>query len=117
MERYGAPVYTRELGDVGRLELFDANGGQITVEYAVIGDVNIDREIVLVGDAEEVRKAETREVEITKTVDDQLYGTAVIDDDVDNPWSIVSTSDSGVMTTLNLRRRFVMRKRLRGRHK
>lgn len=113
LKEFAATSYVRELGSFRRLRLFDAAGVEIKVDYAVIHDINIDEESVVVGEQEEIRKIEVREVEIEKCQDDQLYAKAIIDGDDGRPWVVNSVTDSGIITTLNMKRRRPQRKRLR----
>lgn len=117
LREFASQPYLRELGSTGRLNLFTADGCRRPERYAVIGDINVDEELVVVGEQEEVRKIETREVDIEKTQEDQLYGKAIIDGDDDRPWSVSHSTDSGVITTLHLKRRRAQRKRLRQRQR
>lgn len=114
LDTFATPVYLELLGERGRFELFASNGDTVPVDWAVIGDIEIAEELVTIGEEEQIRKLETREVDIRKgTYDDQLFAKAIIDGDKDRPWSVDRVSNSGVITTINLRRKRPARHRLR----
>ena len=117
LKEFGVTSYVRELGSCGRLELFAADGSEIEIGAAVIGDVDADEDVVVVGEQEEIRKMETREVELEKVHEDQLFAKAIIDGDDARPWVVNRATDSGVITTLHLKRRRPQRKRLRQRQR
>jgi hypothetical protein len=113
LKEFASTSYVRELGSRDRLELFAADGELVSVDYAVIGDIDTDEEVVIVGEQEDIRKIERREVEIEKCEEDQLYARAIIDGDSARPWVVDRVTDSGVVTTLHMKRRRAQRKRLR----
>ena len=108
------PGYLRQQGSEGRVKMTSPTGEEIPVGFAMVGDIDIESELFVVGESEEERKIERREMEIEKTSEEQLFAKVTIDGDP-RSWAIERVADAGAgLTTLHLRRRHLMRDRVRG---